>query len=112
MATLHLEPVTLPIREESGVHRIGNTRVSLEVVLRSLLEGQSPDQVFRNFDTLDLADLYLIFGYFTKHRSEATEYLHKCDEEWNNRRREWEAAHPLCLNLRDQMMERARARSA
>ncbi|MFO0865108.1 MAG: DUF433 domain-containing protein [Gemmataceae bacterium] len=112
MATLHLEPVTLPIREENGVHRIGRTRVSLDVVLRAFVEGQTPDQVLRNFDTLDMADLYLIFGYFMKHRSEAVDYLRECDEEWKEQRREWEASHPELIGLREQLMERARARSA
>ena len=113
MATLHLEPITLPIRvDESGVYRVGATRVSLDVVLRGFLEGQSPEEIRKNFDSLNPADLLVIFGYFMKRRTEAAEYVRECDEEWEACRREWEAAHPETVGLREQLLERARARSA
>lgn len=112
MAPLMLEPTTVPIRcDATGVHRVGQTRVTLEVVLQAHLEGESPEAICRSFDTLDLGDVYAVIAYFLKHRDEMAAFLRNCDDEADAARRELEATNPDALAVRELILERHRSQS-
>ena len=53
---LHADPV--PLRaDETGTIRVGSSRVTLDVLLADYLSGLSPEEIARQLDTLDLADV-------------------------------------------------------
>jgi uncharacterized protein (DUF433 family) len=54
--TLHADPLPLRV-DESGTIRIGSSRVTLDVLLADYRRGTSPEEIVRQLDTLDLADV-------------------------------------------------------
>ncbi len=97
MSVLEQKPLTLsiPLREEpSGTFRVGKSRVLLELVVRAYRRGQSPEDIVRMYDTLDLGDVFAVIAYSLAHPDEMDEYLRKCDEEADAVRREIEASQP------------------
>ena len=86
---LSLEAGPLPIRVDhgsGGALRVGPTRVTLEVVLTAHLQGYTPEQIVRQFDTLDLADVYTVIGHYIRHRAVFDEYLAECERAYQERR--------------------------
>lgn len=72
--TVGPEPVPLAT-DADGVMRVGGTRVTLDVVAGAIEEGASPEEVAQRHPTLDLADVYSVFTYYLRHRSEVQDYL-------------------------------------
>ncbi len=73
MGTL-MEPVPLYF-DESGVYRVGHTRVPLDAVLDAFQEGAGPEEIVLRYDTLSLADVYQVIGYVLKHPDEVQAYM-------------------------------------
>jgi uncharacterized protein (DUF433 family) len=71
----------IPIREDdSGALRVGETRVLLELVVDAFEDGATPETIVQRYETLDLADVYAVLGYYLRHREEVTDYLRRRDE--------------------------------
>lgn len=85
------EPASLavPLRvDEGGVIRVGDTRVTLDVVLAAYREGASPEEILLRFPTLRLQHIYLAISYYLAHRDEIEDYLLQGEEaarEWRDR---------------------------
>jgi uncharacterized protein (DUF433 family) len=62
---------------ESGVFRIGETRVSLDSVIIAFNQGATPEQIVYDYDTLTLTDVYAAVSYYLQHRETVDEYLAK-----------------------------------
>ncbi len=71
---LHAERPPLRV-VEGGAVRVGNSRVSLDVVVEQYENGMTPEDMVRAYDTLALADLYAVIGYYLRHRDEVRAYL-------------------------------------
>jgi putative exporter of polyketide antibiotics len=39
------------------------------------LDGSTPEEIIQQFDTLELADIYTVVGYYLHHRQEVDAYL-------------------------------------
>lgn len=79
---LAVQPESPPLRvDESGAVRVGNTRVSLELVIWAFEEGSTPESIVQQYPTLSLADVYAVIGYYLHHRAEMAEYLAQCERE-------------------------------
>ena len=103
-----IEPVTVPLREEpSGVFRVGDTRVLLEVVVHAFRCGATPETVVQSYDTLSLADVYAVFAYCLTHREQIEEYMRRCDSEAAGVRDRVQAAQPDQSGVRERLMQRA-----
>jgi uncharacterized protein (DUF433 family) len=77
---LHAE--TPPLRVDDGdVVRVGKSRVSLDVVVEQYENGMTPEDLVRAYDTLDLADVHYVIGYYLRHREEVQAYLKRRQEE-------------------------------
>jgi uncharacterized protein (DUF433 family) len=68
------EPVPLQM-DADGAIRIGNTRVTLDLVIAAFLDGASAEEIAEMFDTLDLGDVYSVLGYYIHHRDDIDSYL-------------------------------------
>ena len=69
-----LEPA--PIETDAhGVVRVAKTRVTLDTVVTAFLEGCTPEEIGEQYPSLQLSDIYLVIGYYLRHRDEVHTYL-------------------------------------
>ncbi len=104
---LHAEPPPLRIAEEGAV-RVGNSRVSLDLVVEQYENGMTPEDLVRAYDTLDLADVHAVIAYYLRHREEVRTYLKRREEEAKALRARIEAERP-CVS-REELLSRRSAR--
>lgn len=60
---------------ENEAYHIGSTRVSLDSVLYSWLQGDSPETIADNFSALSLEQIYGAIAFYLAHQGEVDEYL-------------------------------------
>ena len=72
--TLHADPIPLRV-DESGTVRVGDTRVTLDTIIRRFHLGDSPETLAESFAPLALADIYAVIGYYLRHQAEVDGYL-------------------------------------
>lgn len=76
--SLVLECESPPLREdETGAIRVGDSRVLLELVIRSFQDGASPETIVQRYSTLSLSDVYITIGYYLRHQQEIESYLNE-----------------------------------
>ncbi|MDQ2808940.1 MAG: DUF433 domain-containing protein [Chloroflexota bacterium] len=95
--TLTLEaPPTALRMSENGTVRVGNTRVSLDLVLGWFKLGSSPEEIVQHFPSLDLKDVYAAVTYYLFNQAEVEAYLAEQERETAEIEREsraiWEAS--------------------
>ncbi|HUS17090.1 MAG TPA: DUF433 domain-containing protein [Chloroflexia bacterium] len=77
--TAPLVPATLavPLRaDEHGTIRVGDSRLTLETVLWTYLDGTPPETLAADcFPELALADAYAIVAFYLQHRTRVDAYL-------------------------------------
>jgi uncharacterized protein (DUF433 family) len=82
---------TIPLAQDaSGVYRIGETRVTLDVVVRAFQRGATAEEIVQAFPSLELSEVYQVIGYYLKHSAELSGYLKKRESQ----EQELLAAHP------------------
>ena len=79
MTSLNLSPEPLPVEWDTcGVARVSGTRVSLQVVLGAYrYRSRTPEQIAKDF-LLPLADVYLVIGYYLRHKDRFDVYVEDC----------------------------------
>jgi uncharacterized protein (DUF433 family) len=71
-----------PLREDtSGALRVGNSRVLLELVIRSFQDGATPETIVQRYSTLLLSDVYAVVAYYLRHRGEVEDYLARREQQ-------------------------------
>lgn len=80
--------------DAGGIVRVGNTRVSLDLVVEQYENGMMPEDMVRAYDTLALADLYSVLAYYLRHRDEVRVYLNRREQEARTLRAKIEAERP------------------
>jgi len=84
-----------PLRvDEGGVVRVGNSRVSLDLVVEQYNNGVAPEDLVRAYDTLTLLDVHAVIAYYLGHRAHVHDYLAKRAEDARQLREKIEAARP------------------
>jgi uncharacterized protein (DUF433 family) len=98
-----------PLRvDEGGAVRVGKSRVSLDLVVEQYENGMTPEDMVRAYDSLELADVYTIVGYYLRHREEVQSYLKQRAEEAEILRVKIESERPRVS--RDELLARRSAR--
>ena len=65
-----------PLRiDEQGAVRIGNSRVTLELVLGEYLRGSSAEQISKAFETVGLANVHAVISYYLLNKEVVDDYL-------------------------------------
>ena len=78
---LALGALSNPMRVDgNGIVRIGQSRVTLETVVRRFLVGDSPEEIADAY-ALDLADVYATVSYYLQHRDDVNGYLQSTENE-------------------------------
>ena len=68
------EPLPLHM-DDDGAVRVGNTRVTLDIVVGAHLEGATPQDIARQYPAVHLADIYVVIGYYLRNTSAIDSYL-------------------------------------
>lgn len=102
--TIALEPT--PIETDAhGVVKVAKTRVTLDTVVTAFLEGCAPEEIGEQYPSLQLPDIYLVIGYYLRHRDEVHTYLAERQSEANAIRQETERRfNPV--GIRDRLLAR------
>ncbi len=90
--TLHADPLPLRV-DDSGAIRVGQSRVSLDVLLQYWRMGMKPEEIARGLDTLTLADVHGALAYYFRHQAEMDTYLRQREEEAEQLRQQINAAN-------------------
>lgn len=73
---------TLPLVDlGDGAIRVGRTRVTLDNVITSFVNGSTPEHIVEQFPTLNLADVYQVIGYYLRHPDVVEQYLQERERE-------------------------------
>lgn len=92
---LALHPTVPPLRvDEAGAIRVGNSRVTLDVVVENYENGMTPEGIVRVYDSLTLPDVYGAIAYYLQHQDEVRVYLKRREREAVELQAKIEAGHP------------------
>jgi uncharacterized protein (DUF433 family) len=109
---LAVEAVPLPVAADpNGVLRVGGTRVTLDTVVGAFNGGSAPEEIVLRYDSLRLDDVYLVLGYYLRHRAEVDAYLTARHRRGEERRAEAEAQLPW-RDVRERLLARRSAGDA
>lgn len=74
--TLIVEAEAPPLSaDETGVMRIGRTRVTLDTVVHVFNEGSTAEEIVSRYPALQLSDVYAVISYYLKHQDAVHVYL-------------------------------------
>ena len=69
---------TVPLETDAnGVVRVGGTRVTLDTVITAFQEGATAEEIAYQYPSLNLADIYLVLGYYLQRQAEVDAYLYQ-----------------------------------
>lgn len=80
--------------DKEGTVRVGQSRVTLDLVVEQYENGMTPEDMVRTYDTLELADVHAAISYYLRHRDEVSSYLKQRGEEATALRVKIEAKQP------------------
>jgi uncharacterized protein (DUF433 family) len=109
--TIHEDTVPLRV-DETGTVRIGQTRVILELVIDAFRDGATPEQIVQDYDTLNLADVYAVIGYYLRHRDEVDAYLAERAAAAGELRKKIEERQGSQAGLRERLLRRLAEKQA
>jgi uncharacterized protein (DUF433 family) len=73
---LHAPPDRVPIETGTdGVIRVDATRVTLDTLVAAFDAGATAEEIAQQYDSVSLADVYSVIGYYLRHQSEVRAYL-------------------------------------
>jgi uncharacterized protein (DUF433 family) len=90
--TLHADPMPLRV-DDTDTIRVGQSRVTLDVLVQYWRTGMKPEEIARGLDTLTLADVHGALAYYFRHQSEMDDYLRRREVEAEKLRHQIEAAN-------------------
>lgn len=108
-------PLTLkaehpPLREdESGVLRVGSSRVTLDQLIQEFHQGLTAEEIVECFPSLELAEVYGAVSFYLSHRPEVDAYLAARAETARLARQTAESSQPRLSGLRERLLSRKRA---
>lgn len=81
-AVMPLQPDGLPFRVDSGgAVRVGNSRITLDLLVSQYENGMTPEDIVRAYDTLELADVHAAIAFYLRHKEEVRRYLKQRGEQ-------------------------------
>ena len=109
---LNLSPEPLPIKWDTcGVARVSDTKVSLQVVLGAYIyRSRKPEQIAEDF-LLPLGDVYLVIGYYLRHKEGVDAYMEECRRRDETTRLELEAQGFTPADWQERLRARAKLRT-
>ncbi len=92
----------VPLRADAqGTIRVGQTRVSLDLVVAAFQQGASAEEIVQAWPTLDLGDVYAVLAFYLHNQAAVDSYLREQQREAEAIRQEITARqHPDPLRER------------
>jgi uncharacterized protein (DUF433 family) len=88
-------------QDESGVLRVGDTRVMLDSVVAAFHQGHSAETIAQQYPALSLEEVYGAIAYYLANQAEVDQYLRRQGELWKQGREQTNAAaSPVLQRLR------------
>lgn len=104
--TLAISIESTPLATDAqGVVRVANTRVTLDTITIAFLEGCTPEEIAEQYPALQLSDIYLVIGYYLRHRDEVQSYLAERQRQASTVRQNVEQRFNA-IGIRDRLMAR------
>ena len=82
------------VEKQHGYYRVAGTRVSLDSIVYSFLNGDSPETIAQSFPVLTLEQVYGAITYYLAHREEVDEHLRIEEADFEEKRRQWREQNP------------------
>ena len=73
------------IEQRHGGYYLAGTRISLDSVVYSFNEGQSPEAIQEDFPTLKRGQIYGAIAFYLDHQAEIDKYLANAQQEFEGR---------------------------
>ena len=70
------------IAQRNGGYYLAGTRISLDSIVYSFNEGDSPEAIQENFSLLKRAQIYGAMAFYLDHQAEIDEYLARTEREF------------------------------
>jgi uncharacterized protein (DUF433 family) len=106
--TLPVYAVPSPLRvDERGTVRIGNSRISLDLIIEQYESGMTPEDMVRAYDSLVLSDVHAVIAYYLQNRDAVKAYLKRRQQEAQSLRQAIETEYPRIA--RDELLNRRHA---
>jgi uncharacterized protein (DUF433 family) len=103
------QPKTYVRTDAHGAMRVANSDISVDSVVIAWLQGESADEIQRNYPSLTLEETYGAIAYYLGHRAEVDAYLERQQGLWDRLRNENEHGNDaLIQRLRALKRDRAR----
>jgi uncharacterized protein (DUF433 family) len=102
---IHQDPVPLRVDEE-GTIRVGNTRITLDVLLSDYRRGMTPNQIVEQLDSLTVDDVHGALAHYHRHKDELDAYLKDRAEDPASRQREIEDTQPTFDQIKSRILAR------
>lgn len=105
-----LQAEVLPLRRDSsGVLRIGESRVLLELVIHAFEDGATPEEIAQRYPTATLADICGALAYYLRHEEEINAYLAEREQKAEEVRNRIESEQEDLAELRKRLLACQRA---
>ncbi|MBV8780132.1 MAG: DUF433 domain-containing protein [Phycisphaerae bacterium] len=72
--------------DKHGVNRVAGTRISIDSIVIAFQQGDSAEEIQRNFPVVTLEQVYGTITYYLAHRHEVDDYLQQRRENWEQLR--------------------------
>src|SRR5437016_11997030 len=82
------------IEERNGGYYVAGTRISLDSIVYSFNEGQSPEAIQENFPSLKRSQIYGAIAFYLDHQTEIDKYLEETEREFEGKAIPLEKANP------------------
>jgi uncharacterized protein (DUF433 family) len=101
------------IEERNGGFYVAGARISLDSVVYSFKEGQSPEAIQEDFPLLKLAQIYGVIAFYLDHQASIDQYLEDAKREFEANAIPLEQANPsLWAKIQRAKAEAAQCESA
>jgi uncharacterized protein (DUF433 family) len=97
------EPI--PLTSSSAGVFVANTRVPLDTVVTAYLQGCSAEDIVSQYDVLKLPDVYLVIGFYLRHRSDIDLYLQQRHDQATKERAQYHSRNQQ-VGLRERLLAR------
>ena len=82
------------IEQRHGGYYVAGTRISLDSVVYSFNEGQSPEAIQEDFPSLKRAQIYGAIAFYLDHQAEIDKYLVDTEREFEGNAIRWSRPTP------------------
>ncbi|MGO4880168.1 MAG: DUF433 domain-containing protein [Bryobacteraceae bacterium] len=82
MPSIDIQAIPSPLHFDAhGVCRVADTRVTLLTLIDAFVEGATPEEIYQEYPSVGLADIYAVIAFYLGHRHEIDTYLDSVREQ-------------------------------